>query len=290
MLYKPKGVLIEQMNKLISYWKNSIVNKVLIIIIITWVALATIFGFTDLAISAAVADRDSPWGNFGADYGEAPGYGFIAIAIGILIAAAISKKNEDIHKQKYPALILSLIFVGVMIYGIIDDHQRTAITTGGIGLPLLGFTLITWNKQWSNWQKFALVIVILAILNPLLLVQIIKLVWGRVRPRDVLWEGGIFTEWWVINGYTGNQSFPSGHTAMGWMFLPLLILAANRIKENRSSKNILIAISLSILVLGWGLFVGMSRVAVGAHYASDALFSTAFASIITIWLYKRYYK
>ena len=275
------------MEKFKTFWNETLVNKLLIIIIITWIVLAIVFGFTDLAISTAVADRDSPWGNFGADYGEAPGYGLIAIALGVLIASGIAKKNDDIHKQKYPALILGIICIGVMIYGIVDDQQSTAMVTGGIGLPLLGFTLITWNKEWVKWQMLAAAIAILAILNPLLFVQIIKLIWGRVRPRDVLWGSGVFTPWWVINGYTGNQSFPSGHTAMGWMFLPLLFIPAMRLKTSRSTKNILLAIVLGILVLGWGIFVGASRVAVGAHYASDALFSTGFASVITIWLYKK---
>ena len=139
------------MKSLKANLKNSFINQLLIIVIIAWVALAITFGFTDLAISKAAADSNSVWGNFGADYGEAPGYGLIAIALGILIATGIAKKNDNIHIQKLPALIIGIICTGIMIYFLIadyiseDTHLSTITVVGGIGIPLLGFTCITYN-------------------------------------------------------------------------------------------------------------------------------------------------
>ncbi|MCK4479401.1 MAG: phosphatase PAP2 family protein [Candidatus Lokiarchaeota archaeon] len=67
------------------------------------------------------------------------------------------------------------------------------------------------------------------------------------------------------------------------MFLPLLITVKDR--KNTDAIKILVY----ILILGWGLFVGLSRIIVGAHYASDVLFSTGFAAVTTLLLYRKYY-
>jgi len=67
------------------------------------------------------------------------------------------------------------------------------------------------------------------------------------------------------------------------MFLPLLI------PLRRLSWKNAIRIMGTILIIGWGIFVGLSRIVVGAHYASDVLFSTFAAILITILLYKKYY-
>ncbi|MHA1268227.1 MAG: phosphatase PAP2 family protein [Candidatus Helarchaeota archaeon] len=65
------------------------------------------------------------------------------------------------------------------------------------------------------------------------------------------------------------------------MLLPLLILFKNE-------KKILKWVGNSIII-GWGLFVGASRIVIGAHYASDVLFSSAVAFVTVILLYKWFY-
>jgi membrane-associated phospholipid phosphatase len=70
---------------------------------------------------------------------------------------------------------------------------------------------------------------------------------------------------------------------MSFMFLPLLILVREREWKDP------IKISVIICVVGWALFVGLSRIVVGAHYASDVLFSAGMASLITIIFYKVIY-
>ena len=41
------------------------------------------------------------------------------------------------------------------------------------------------------------------------------------------------------------------------------------------------------LIIGWGIFVGLSRIVIGAHYASDVLFSTGIVLVVTLFLYKK---
>ena len=103
---------------------------------------------------------------------------------------------------------------------------------------------------------------------------------GRVRFRDLTPPDYLeYTPWFICNGITGNRSFPSGHTASGWMLLPLLILVKDREWKDP------IKLATWIGVIGWGILVGLSRIFIGAHYASDVLFSTGVAFTTTILLY-----
>jgi membrane-associated phospholipid phosphatase len=252
------------------------INNLLIIMIIAWIVLAIIFGIYDLNISIAVVNENSNWGNFGADYGEPPGYALIAIAL----ATFLGGFSKNLNLQKIPAYIS--VLVGILF--IIFASDETDILTGlGLIVPIIIYVIITWNKDWSAYRKVSGIISLLAIIHPLLFVQLVKIFWGRIRFRDLAPAYIDFTPWFIPQGITGNQSFPSGHTSMGWMFLPLLIPLR---KWQWKSPIRLIG---TILIIGWGIFVGLSRIVVGAHYASDVLFSTFIPIIITILLFKKYY-
>ena len=261
--------------------KFSRINLLLIYVIVAWIVLAVIFGIYDLQISIAVVDENSIWGNFGADYGEVPGYGLIAIALATYIGGYIS----NIKMQKILAAVGIVVGVIYLMLGIADSDVTDTSLGGTLILSLAIYSVITWNKDWKNYRKISGLISILALLNPLLLVQLMKLFWGRVRFRNLTPPLYVdFTPWFLPQGITGNYSFPSGHTAMGWMFLPLLVLVKDRkIKDP-------VKIITYILLIGWGIFVALSRIAVGAHYASDTLFSSGFAAIITILFYRKNYK
>jgi len=252
--------------------------RLLILVIVVWTILAIIFGIYDYEISVALVDVQSNWGNFGADYGEVPGYVLIAIALATYIGSYI----KNIKKQKILILLAVITGVIILVFGILDnDNTDISLGIGLIIVPPLYLT-ITWKNDWKNYRKVAAVISFLAIVNPLLLVQLLKLFWGRIRYRDL--TGFIeFTPWFIPRGITGNFSFPSGHAAMGWMFLPFLI--------NTKEKKLAISVRIIIfiIVLGWGMFVGLSRVFVGAHYASDVLFSSGLAAVITLLLYRKVY-
>ncbi len=254
------------------------VKKLILIVIVIWVVLSIIFGLYDLAISIAVVDEASIWGNFGADYGEVPGYALIIIALATLLGSLFT----NLKMQKIPGY--GGIVVGVLFILFIDDEKYVNIGWSFI-LALLIYIVITWNKDWKHYRNISGVIALLAVINPLLFVQIAKILCGRVRFRNLDPGYTNFTYWFLPPGISGDgSSFPSGHTAMSWMFLPLLITV-----KDRKVKDPL-RIIVSVLVIGWGLFVGLSRIAVGAHYASDVLFSTGAATIVTIFLYARFYR
>jgi len=257
----------------------SMVSKLTLLVLVSWIILAIIFGIYDLNISIAVVDETSAWGNFGAVYGELPGWALIGIALATLIGGYI----KNLKLQKTPALII--IVIG-LLFIIFDDDFYQGFS---LIIPVIIYTIITWNKDWKNYRTLAGIISFLAIINPLLFVQTFKILCGRVRFRNLEVGFTNFTPWFLPQGITGDKSFPSGHTAMSFMLLPLLIPLSKMYLSNHSKK--FLALMLIIVVIGWALFVAASRVIVGAHYASDVLFSGGAACIITILLYKwRYVK
>lgn len=72
-----------------------------------------------------------------------------------------------------------------------------------------------------------------------------------------------FTGWWHPNGYRKHlTSFPSGHTFEGWLLLPLALHYAElpfAFAALPAAK-----VSVWVAVVGWGLLVGSSRIAIGA--------------------------
>lgn len=98
-------------------------------------------------------------------------------------------------------------------------------------------------------------------LGPGLIVQIIKGLVGRARPRDLVEFGGgsPFTiPWQISDGCTSNCSFLSGEGASGAALLALPLLLP------RGWRRFGFA-----LVLPFAVFVSLNRVAFGAHFISD---------------------
>jgi membrane-associated phospholipid phosphatase len=261
-------------------FKISKINLLLIAIILIWIILALVFGFFDLMISMTVFNRNSSWAIFGKVFGETPGYVLIAISISSLIGSY----NKDIKKQKIPAYVIILIGFVLLILGLVFMSQDLINDGIAISIALIFFVIFTYNKDWEPYRKISAVIVILAVINPLLFVQITKVLCGRVRFEDLPPSFLGYTPWFLPPGpLSDGRSFPSGHTGMSFMFLPLLIFV-----QEHNFKSV-VRIVFSILIIGWALFVGLSRIVIGAHFASDVLFSAGMASVITILLYKKIY-
>jgi membrane-associated phospholipid phosphatase len=259
--------------------KFSKVNYLLIGFILLWVILALFFGIYDLQISIFVVDEISVWGEFGALYGEIPGYALIAAALTIFLGGFIKK----IAWQKIFAFIALGVGVIYLAIGMLSSDTANFSLGFLMILSLSIIIIITWNKDLSKYRKLSGIISALSIINPLLFTQLVKIFWGRVRFRDLAPGFSNYTPWFIPRGITGNQSFPSGHAAMSTMFLPLIIYF------KRKQMNISLKAFFIIVIIVWGLFVAFSRVVIGAHFASDVLFSSMVAVIFTIYAYKRFY-
>ncbi len=136
----------------------------------------------------------------------------------------------------------------------------------GFGLVLLFmFKYVKIPEKYKELLKILAVIGILVMAAELLVTSGIKLLWGRVRFRDMLAAGSYdaFTPWYIPNGSNGNNSFPSGHTAGAAMiFLVMLIpLAFDKYKDK---MQLCYWVSFA-----YTMVVGFTRLVMGAHFLSD---------------------
>ncbi|MFQ5820560.1 MAG: phosphatase PAP2 family protein [Candidatus Heimdallarchaeota archaeon] len=250
--------------------------------------MSILFGFLDLQISLLLVNPQSKWAHWIADYGEIPGILMIITSLVILNRFQVSTRT----KQNF------LLSLGIFILTTIMIYVYVAMIGSNLGLSLVYeyyfppiivicvilIQLLLKKVNVSFFQdklNFALITIFLAILNPLVIVGLIKRLWGRVRFKDLTPDHSNYTPWFIPQGINGHESFPSGHAAMGWMLLPLLLFTRK--------KSLKVQILVGGVIFVWGVIVAMGRIVIGAHYASDVLFSTCVAIVGYLILYKRIY-
>ncbi len=110
---------------------------------------------------------------------------------------------------------------------------------------------------------------------------LLKNMWGRVRPNDILDFGGveIFTPWYKIsNSCSLNCSFVSGDASVGFLIVVFYFI---------TKRNIYLYLSLIL-----GSLLGVVRIFAGGHFFSDIIFSqiVVFISVLLCFvLYKKLY-
>ena len=255
-------------------------NRTILNLILLWAILAGYFAFTDLQISISLVDTSSGWARFMEKFGEIPGLLILFSGTFISLLHYLSG-NHKLKLLFVPVLFLaatflSSYFVIVFYRGITNDDsllQVNKLLVGGIFLliNIIAAYQLRNIKFEERVLEYAGKAVLVGLFGYLIIIQPIKHIWGRVRFRELDLLYNNFTPWFLPNGFTGHESFPSGHSAMAWMVLPLLILVKN--------KKRLIRSAVLLVIILWGLVVPLSRIVIGAHYASDALFG---ASIIIL--------
>lgn len=122
------------------------------------------------------------------------------------------------------------------------------------------------------------------LLGPGLLIHnVIKVIFARPRPREIFMFGGdypfepIFS---LHNHCATCHSFVSGHAAIGFVFIAFALLC----------KNSKARLALTTFALLFGLWIGFARVIVGAHFASDIIFSGFATFFVAYALYPLHQK
>lgn len=104
--------------------------------------------------------------------------------------------------------------------------------------------------------------------------HIIKIIVKRDRPS-------VLTSISVESGY----SFPSAHTMVSTVFYGFMIYLIMKNIKNKKLKNTL-AVILSLVIL----LIGISRIYLGVHYATDVIFGFIFGLIILFIFVKLAYR
>jgi len=132
---------------------------------------------------------------------------------------------------------------------------------------LLGGALIALGALWwlawrTSYFARALVFTGLTQIATIGCAWVIKDVFGRLRPNEVIALGN-----WDHVWFAGGNSFPSGHNAFFWgLFLPLAYLFPKY--------------RIPLLILP--LFIALARIDENYHFLSDVLAAIALASFVTL--------
>ena len=165
-----------------------------------------------------------------------------------------------------------------VLYESIDWIVGAAVV-GSVGVLLVGaFRKGPFGRQG---RVAALLLLVLALGPGLVVNGILKEYWGRARPRDVTEFGGErhFTPAFVISDQCErNCSFTAGHPSAGFALAALGYAYVSR----RRRWSVIAAAT------GFGLLVGLARVAAGGHFLSDVLFSGIIVIGLTILLGNRW--
>jgi membrane-associated phospholipid phosphatase len=239
--------------------------------------LAVVCARHDLALSLALVDPGARWAGFAERYGELPGFWAVAAAFSLtfLRAAPGSRQRLVCWLAATVTLTLALGTSYLRLLGETPTPPALALTAA-LSFALFGLcSRAMMGRAWTlhDGARRASRATVWLALASLLFVHPLKLLWGRVRFRDLDAAHAAFSDWYSPQGFTGHASFPSGHAAMAWMLLPCVLLAARGTRAR---------LMLTLLVVAWGTFVALGRVVIGAHYASDVLWSTLFALAVVL--------
>lgn len=174
------------------------------------------------------------------------------------------KETFDQHAFNFLARRVSNINTDVMqVFTFLGTHTFLIPAN----LTLVAYFLFIKKHRWYSIN------VPVVALSSLLLMFLLKLIFHRNRPLTPLLD--------AAKGY----SFPSGHALMSITFYGLLIFLVWQNVKKVWTKWLL-TILLALLIV----FIGMSRVYLRVHYASDVLagFSVGLMwLLLSLWILKR---
>ncbi|MEJ2033703.1 MAG: phosphatase PAP2 family protein [Deltaproteobacteria bacterium] len=193
---------------------------------------------------------------------------FWLTSLDMAVAGLFYQSQGGIWTQETPFLVTFLNGIDVWLTSI--------FLTGAVGVLLV--SLLSARARRLRIYAF-LCLASLAVGPGLLVNGVFKGHWGRPRPNQTLEFGG--TETYlpplVKGDFPDGHSFPSGHASVAFVFVVLWFI------WRRRHPTLAWTALLGSLLLG--LIVGYARMAVGAHYLSDILWSFIITFLVSHFLY-----
>lgn len=230
-------------------------------------ALLIVASFYDLAINHALSNSESVYGLLFVSLGEFPAYIILPMCGVIWFYADLGIKDRRLLIVARVASAV-LVWLGFFIWGAmgsrITESPKVIELSALYSILFAFFTLLLGKYLKTNYTKYVrfAVFALFVMLVSLVVIRLIKIGWGRMRYRDMLKVGDFsgFTPWYIPNGYNGNTSFPSGHTASACNIFIFVVLF--------KGKRRYIANGVALLFVVLTMF---SRIVVNAHFLSDVL-------------------
>ena len=168
----------------------------------------------------------------------------LSIILFLIVSLYLIKINDNIiDKNVYNLIISTKSNLMTSIFKIITFFAS-------IEFMLIISIIILFLKKLKHIRFY----ILLNIVNDVVLNNLLKFIFKRERPLDLM----ITQE----SGY----SFPSGHTMVACIFYGFIIYLIHKSKYTKKTKNT-ITITLSILIF----LIGISRIYLGVHYATDVI-------------------
>lgn len=166
----------------------------------------------------------------------------MAVTLGALLLVVAFRLDASVHRWQQAHRWRNIAQLSRNVTRATDWPAHIAV-----GLILAG---IAWRRGNQKWTRIFLAMLLSAALAGLVAYGL-KVSTGRVRPSvrvEKVWHGP--------DSRSNYQSFPSGHTAASAGFFAVLFFVSCRI---------------GLLCFVISLFVGFTRIFLGAHYLSDVV-------------------
>lgn len=252
--------------------------------------LLLIFAFTDMNISNALYNPESKFGLIFEAIGEFPA---AIIATFCTVGLMLTRNKEKSLKYTLGTIgyIILLIFTSSMAAALPVKYFKGP----NVLIPILMAIYIGASyaiaKKYAVTNKKELRRAALVGLLTFILVVIafnsIKLLWGRERYRHMIAVGSFagYSKWFIPQGLAaGNEfmSFPSGHSANAAIMI-WIILIPTFVTSLKDKKKWFIGFAII-----WTILVPISRVILGAHFASDVTMGVTLTLVIFTFLKEKY--
>jgi undecaprenyl-diphosphatase len=187
----------------------------------------------------------------------------IAVIIFILIIAFIATFMDSVFLYTFDSVMYNEI-VEKMSPNLTFIMRIITETGNKIMIIILCLSLFIFKRTRKDWAfPVTAAVIISALLNTL-----IKLVFARERP-DIL---QLVTE--------PTYSFPSGHAMTNMSFYMMIFMLSRKYINDKKVK-----IGISIVCFLLPLVIGISRIYLGVHYATDVIAGWLFGAIVSMVIF-----
>lgn len=158
-------------------------------------------------------------------------------------------------------------------------YRAASLITAALILAGLAAFALSFARRRRQWRGAATLVLLAVVVGPGLIGNaLLKDHWQHPRPRDLVELGGSMH--YVpspLIGREGGASFPCGHCTVGFLFgLGWWIF------RGRYPRWAAVSLAAGLLV---GTLLGVGRMAAGAHFLSDVIWSALLAYGVTHTLY-----
>ncbi|MCM0582651.1 phosphatase PAP2 family protein [Weissella diestrammenae] len=264
--------------------------------------------FFDQAVSGFLMNQRSIFGNIFQNYADTGAQTIVFVAMQIIAWVSFEHLKGDL--TRYGVVLGALIFSFIEMLSALQDmlsYTFSMVSNLKQGIPMgvanntsavvnypeslrwslaivLTLLLSMIFKIWVSRQDLATqTYLVQAALGGIVLVLVatttindMKTLWGRYRPYEMTTMGHLsnFTPWYHLNGANGHNSFPSGHTMSGWLYLYLTFFVPR--------QTVKWQLRLTWFGLAMGILTALSRVRIGAHWLSDVTVSSLLVGLMIV--------